>query len=199
MTNAKILVIEDEAVVALHISSMLEQWGYEVSATVTSGLAALEEAATLKPDLALIDIRLEGSIDGIATAQQLYDRYQLPVVYLTAHADEPTWQRAIQSDPFGYLLKPFQARELKTAIEIALQRHQTEQHLQTTYHKLQADNTQFETARYHLTDKVRICRDRVQQTLRESGYQEVQLESQLSSLLAKLDETLEVLWVVLSN
>ncbi|NET55118.1 MAG: diguanylate cyclase [Symploca sp. SIO2E6] len=126
----KILIVEDESVVAWDIQETLEQLGYKVVANVTSGAEAIQIPAAIKPDLVLMDIRLEDEMDGITAAGQIRDRFDIPIIYLTAHTDEYTWQRAISTNPYGYLVKPFQERELQTTIEIALRRHQLEKRSQ---------------------------------------------------------------------
>lgn len=122
----KILIVEDEQIISWHIQEVLEKEGYEVIAVVGSGIEAIEVVSKIKPDLALMDIRLNGELDGIDTADFLYSTFNIPVVYLTAHCDRSTLARATQSAPFGYLLKPFQPPELHIAIQVALQRHQRE-------------------------------------------------------------------------
>ncbi len=122
----KILIVEDESVVAWDIQESLEKLGYTVIASVTSGVEAVQIPTAIKPDLVLMDILLEGEIDGVAAAEQIRDRFNIPVVYLTAHADTQTLQRALSTNPYGYLVKPFQERELYTTLEIALRRHQLE-------------------------------------------------------------------------
>lgn len=126
MSNSKILIVEDEAVVSLDISRRLEKMGYEVVGRVASGEEALAIAQETSPDLVLMDINLQGEMDGIETAEQIYEQAQIPVIYLTAYAGESTLQRAKQTKPYGYILKPFKERELRAAIEIALSRHQAE-------------------------------------------------------------------------
>lgn len=130
MTTANILVVEDESIIALDIKNSLRKSGYAVAGMATSATEALEKTAQVQPDLVLMDIQLRGSMDGVETAEQIRDRYQIPVVYLTAHADEHTLQRAKITQPFGYVLKPFEDRELTTTIEIALSRHQAERAIQ---------------------------------------------------------------------
>jgi PAS domain S-box-containing protein len=125
----KILVVEDERIVALDIQRSLERLGYAVPAVVSSGEAAIEESERIRPDLVVMDIRLEGSVDGVAAAEQIRARYGIPVVYLTAHADEETLQRAKVTQPYGYLIKPFREEELRTSIEIATYTHQMQQKL----------------------------------------------------------------------
>lgn len=126
MSASKILIIEDEAVVSLDITRRLEKMGYEVMGRLASGEEALELVQQDPPDLVLMDINLQGEIDGIETANKLYQNHNIPVIYLTAYAGESTLERAKESKPYGYILKPFKERELRATIEIALSRHQTE-------------------------------------------------------------------------
>ncbi len=123
---AKILVVEDEIIVAWDIKETLEKLGHTVVDLVVSGSEALAAAADDRPDLVLMDIRLEGEMDGIAAGGELYHQFNIPVVYLTAHADELTLARATKTDPFGYVTKPFQLQSLQSTIKVALQRHQVE-------------------------------------------------------------------------
>ncbi len=123
---ASILIVEDEHIVAWDIKETLEKLGYTASDRVVSGADAIRSAALEEPDLVLMDIRLEGKIDGIAAGEEIYHQLDIPVVYLTAHADELTLKRATRTNPFGYIVKPFQAQALHTTIQIALQRHQLE-------------------------------------------------------------------------
>ncbi|QDZ39227.1 response regulator [Euhalothece natronophila Z-M001] len=126
MSTYKILIVEDEAVVSLDINRRLEKMGYEVVGRVASGEEAIELVKTNPPNLVLMDINLQGEIDGIDTATQLYQEYNLPVIYLTAYAGDSTLERAKESKPYGYILKPFKERELHAAIEVAISRHETE-------------------------------------------------------------------------
>ncbi|MEH1913636.1 hybrid sensor histidine kinase/response regulator [Nostoc sp.] len=126
MNPIKILIVEDEQLVADDLRETLEYLGYNVPALVASGEEAILIAETLQPDLVLMDIRLEGEMDGIEASLEIQSRFNLPVVYLTANADRATLERAKISQPFGYILKPFDERILATTIEIALSRHQAE-------------------------------------------------------------------------
>ncbi|HBB32251.1 MAG TPA: hybrid sensor histidine kinase/response regulator [Cyanobacteria bacterium UBA8803] len=130
MARAKILIVEDERIVALSIQTRLEALGYSVTANVGSADAALESIAQNPPDLVLMDIQLKGSVDGIEAANQIRYLFQLPVVYLTAYNNDDTIDRAKLTQPYGYLLKPFESRELCTTIEVAIYKHQMEQQLQ---------------------------------------------------------------------
>ncbi|MFP4431859.1 MAG: response regulator [Spirochaetaceae bacterium] len=127
MTNNRILVVEDEHIVALDIKMHLEKYGYEVPTTCPSGEEALEKIEQVDPILVLMDIKLQGELDGLQTAEVIRSRYHTPVILLTAYADEDTIQRAKITQPFAYIIKPFEERELRTAIVIALYRHEMEQ------------------------------------------------------------------------
>lgn len=127
---ARILVVEDKQVAAQCIRDFLADSEHEVVATVATGVAALEQVAQVRPDLVLMDIHLQGEMDGIAAAHIMSQRWDLPIVFLTAVRDHETLQRAIATSPFGYLLKPFDALQLRTTINIALRRHLLETQLQ---------------------------------------------------------------------
>ncbi|MGC9505327.1 hybrid sensor histidine kinase/response regulator [Baaleninema sp.] len=130
MSEIRILIVEDEAIVADDIAYRLENLGYEIADIVASGEEAIEAATKELPDLVLMDIMLQGEIDGIEAARVIRERLNLPVVYLTANADRATLERAKLTVPLGYVLKPFKDRELQVTIEIALTRHQAERELQ---------------------------------------------------------------------
>ncbi len=120
MEKIRILIVEDEAVVALELKITLESLGYEVTDCVATGLETIASVAKDAPDLMLMDIRLKGDMDGIDAARNVQDRMDLPVIFLTAYADDEILKRARQIRPFGYLMKPINERDLKTAIEIAV-------------------------------------------------------------------------------
>jgi PAS domain S-box-containing protein len=125
----KILVVEDEHIVAMDLMNRLRNLGYEVPDSASSGEEAIEKAARTRPDLVLMDIFLNGEMDGIQAAGQIRSRYNIPIIYLTAYADSNTLQRAKVTEPFGYVLKPFEERELLTTIEMALYKYRIEQRL----------------------------------------------------------------------
>jgi PAS domain S-box-containing protein/putative nucleotidyltransferase with HDIG domain len=129
MEKTKILVVEDESIVARDIRNMLLGIGYEVTAVTSDAEEAVKIAEKEQPQLVLMDIMLKGDISGVEAADQIYSRLNIPVVYLTAYADETTLQRAKETEPFGYLLKPFEERELKSTIEIALYKFSMEMKL----------------------------------------------------------------------
>jgi signal transduction histidine kinase/CheY-like chemotaxis protein len=125
MIAARVLVVEDEHLVALDIKLHLERMGH-TAVVVYSGEDALDMIAQMHFDLVLMDIKLKGSIDGVEAARTIRDAHDVPVIYLTAYADNHTIERARATEPYGYLLKPFQERELKAAIEMALKRHDSD-------------------------------------------------------------------------
>ncbi len=128
-TKTRILVVEDIAITAMDIKRRLQGLGYEVVGTVASGEEAIDRAERERPDLVLMDIKLKGEMDGVQAAEQVRRKLDIPVVYLTAYSDETTLQRAKVTQPFGYVLKPFEERELHTAVEMALYRHTLERRL----------------------------------------------------------------------
>ena len=129
MAKAQILVVEDEGIIAQDIQNTLKKLGYAVPAIAYSGKEGIEKAQEIQPDLVLMDIVLGGGIDGIEAAEQIRRRFHIPVVYLTAYADEKTLQRAKITEPFGYILKPFEEKELYITIEMALYKHEMERRL----------------------------------------------------------------------
>ncbi len=129
MNKSSILIVEDEAIVAADLSIKLRQLGYNVAGTASRGKEAVEMAGDLRPDLILMDIRLDGYMDGIEAAELIRDRYDLPVIYLTAHSDTATLDRAKLTGPFGYVLKPFEERDVATQIELALHKHRADREI----------------------------------------------------------------------
>jgi PAS domain S-box-containing protein len=129
MEKAKILVVEDEGVVAADIEESLRRMGYSVVGAAASAVSAIRKAVETEPDLVLMDIKLKGPVDGVDAASELHERLGIPVVYLTAHADAEILERAKKSSPLGYVLKPFDERSLRSAVEIALHKHPQEQRL----------------------------------------------------------------------
>ena len=129
MAQPQILLVEDELIVAQNIKVVLRKAGYEVPAIFCSGEEAIQGADQIRPDLVLMDIQLQGEMLGLEAAEQIRTRFDIPVVYLTAYADESSLQRAKTSQPFGYLVKPFRSEELRSTIEMALYKHEIDQRL----------------------------------------------------------------------
>lgn len=127
VVSAKILVVEDEGLIALDIESHLIDLGYQVPGIAETGADAILLALEAQPDLVLMDIRLKGNIDGIQAAAKITDKLDIPIIFLTAFADADTLNKAKQVSPFGYILKPFDPMDLRTSIEIALHKHHFDQ------------------------------------------------------------------------
>lgn len=121
-----LMLVEDERIVAFDLKRQLQGFGYHVGAVVASGEQAVGQMAAEKPDLVLMDIHLEGRMDGIEAAIAIRARHQTPVVFLTAYAEDDTLRRALESRPFGYLVKPCEGRELHATIQMALARREDE-------------------------------------------------------------------------
>ena len=138
MNDVRILLVEDEAIVSMDLRHKLESLGYTVPTEINSGEAAVDAVSRLRPDLVLMDIRLSDEMDGIDAAAQIRGRFDVPVVYLTAYADEATLERAKLTEPFGYLLKPVDPKDLQTAVEIAIFKHQIESWLKESERWLSA-------------------------------------------------------------
>lgn len=129
MAGKRILIVEDEIITAKDIKESLQDNGYVVLATVSSGEEAIKKVEEENPDLVLMDIMLKGEVDGIETARQIRLISNIPIVYLTAYSDKNILERAKITEPFGYILKPFNERELHINIEIALYKHKMEREL----------------------------------------------------------------------
>ncbi|MEH2066879.1 MAG: ATP-binding protein [Nostoc sp.] len=129
MGQARILVVEDEVIVARTIARQLSQLGYTVTGTASSGKVAIAKVWETQPELVLMDIILKGEMDGIATATHIREQLDVPIIFLTAYGDENTLERAKITQPFGYIVKPFTTKDLRIAIEIGLLKHQLEREL----------------------------------------------------------------------
>jgi len=138
MKKPRILIVEDEAIVARDIHQQLVELGYEPVAEARRGEDALTLAERLRPDLVLMDVHLAGAMDGIEAAQAIRGQFAIPVVFLTAFAGNETLNRAKITEPFGYIIKPFDARELHTVIEMALYKHKSETRLHQSYEEQDA-------------------------------------------------------------
>jgi PAS domain S-box-containing protein len=135
---ARILIVEDDAIVARDLKASLSKMGYFVTGVAAAGEEALEMAGENRPDLVLMDIMFDGDIDGIETAQRMRDLHDVPVIYLTAYGDQATFERAKQTLPLAFVLKPFDPQELYLTIETALERRRLETDLETSQQCLAA-------------------------------------------------------------
>jgi EAL domain-containing protein (putative c-di-GMP-specific phosphodiesterase class I)/AmiR/NasT family two-component response regulator len=170
MKPIEILIVEDELLIARNLARKLKKLGYSIIDIVSSGEAALRVAAEKSPQLVLMDIVIKGDIDGVEAAAKIYKTYGIPVVYLTAYADDATLQRAEQTGSYGYILKPFKERELHATIKIALQKHQKQNQLVST----------LEVAE-HMSRKLQTMLKTT--VLQISGSEQLELEKDLASAL----------------
>lgn len=127
MPQARILIVEDEGLIAADIEDRLTRLGYQVDGWASTGEEAIKNIDACLPDLILMDIMLRGNLDGIAVAEHVHHHYQIPVIFLTAYSDETMIERAKRAEPFAFLLKPFNERELRSNIEMTLYKHRMEQ------------------------------------------------------------------------
>ncbi len=137
--NRKILIAEDESVIAIDIARTLERLAYKVIGYCRTGKEVINKAGELKPDLILMDIMLEGDITGIDAADEIMNLYNIPVIYLTAFADTVTLEKAKLTEPFGYILKPYDERTLHTSIEMALYKNEINKKLRERTEELKAE------------------------------------------------------------
>jgi len=126
MLKASVFIVEDELIEAQDISQTLEKHGYAITGIARTGELALEALMKKQPDLVLMDMHLAGNMDGVDTAERIHALYKIPVIFLTAYADETTLERAKITVPYGYVLKPFDERELHSTIQMALYKHRME-------------------------------------------------------------------------
>ena len=138
MKKISIVIVEDNSIVMLELKDRLEEMGYQVVDTSPSGLDALNKIERHRPDLIMMDIRLKGEMDGIDTAARIRKELDIPIIYLTAHTDDDTIQRAKLTEPYGYIIKPFEERELFSVIEMALYKHLMEKKLKESKNWLSA-------------------------------------------------------------
>lgn len=134
--NRQILLVEDEGIVATDIEYSLTYLGYRVAAIARSGEQAIEQAERLRPDLVLMDIRLDGQIDGVEAARHIGSQFDIPVVFLSGSADNNTLDRVKMAEPLGYIIKPYREADLRVTIEIALYKHKMEKELRKSHEAL---------------------------------------------------------------
>ncbi|HZV68582.1 MAG TPA: response regulator [Saprospiraceae bacterium] len=164
-SNIKILIVEDEMLIGAKISMFLAELGYEVTALLPRAEEALLHVKENKPDIALLDVRLQGQMDGITLGEALHTQYRIPIIFLTANSDDSTFNRAKSARPSAFLAKPFKKSDLQRAIELTISRMEENQHTQDELPapKTEEDNT------YILDDRIFIrYKDRMIKVLFES-------------------------------
>jgi signal transduction histidine kinase len=155
MTFESVLIVEDEAIVALSIEKRLKSLHFNITGTVATGEDAIAAVERQTPDLVLMDVHLQGRMDGIEAAQIIHERYDLPVIYLTAYADDDTIARAVEAGAYGYLIKPFGERDLHSSILLVLSRHRIEKQLKSQQAQLAATNRELEAFSYSVSHDLR--------------------------------------------
>lgn len=171
--SLKVLVVEDEALIADDLRRTLTRLGYEVPVTVASGADAIASTERYRPSLVLMDIKLKGAMDGVDAAERIKHEYDVPVIFLTAHSDDATLARAKVVSPQGYLVKPFGERELRGAIEVGLHNHDLERENARLYHvaqgALRARDDVLQVVAHELRNPLNALLLAAEALLRESG------------------------------
>ncbi|MGF1497892.1 MAG: GAF domain-containing protein [Elainellaceae cyanobacterium] len=181
----RVLIVEDERATALNLQEALELMGYIVLEVADSGMQAVQLAEEMHPDVILMDIYLSDRVDGIAAAQQIQARQSIPIIYLTAFFDDQILERALRTDPFGYLIKPFNYIELRTTIETALHRHRLEQRQLATIQR-RPELGQVQTRQRQEVEQVQLLSTIVQRL-----HQSLELSYILSTAVAQVRQYLE--------
>ncbi len=184
----KILVVEDEAVISLRLQKRLAEMGYDVPGIAYSGEEAVEKTRRLRPDLVLMDIMIPGKLDGIEAAKKIKAELNIPVIFLTAFSEDKIIERAKLAEPFGYLLKPFQDREIKAAIEVALYKKEMEGKLWKAHDELEQRVKQ-------RTEEL----DNALKIIKRSEKELIQQKSALEKLNRELLDTNQALSVLAGN
>ncbi|MBC8554180.1 MAG: PAS domain S-box protein, partial [Candidatus Brocadiales bacterium] len=171
MAKAQILIVEDEITITESLQEILKNKGYGVAGAVSSGEEAIQKALKMHPDLVLMDIKLEGDIDGVEAARQIHKSLDIPIIYLTGYADNDLLERVKRTGPYGYISKPFVAKDLSIVIEMALYKHKTERELKELNESLEQRITErtaeLEIVNEKLKREVKERR-KIEKTLKES-------------------------------
>ncbi len=158
MSKVIILVVEDDVIEAMDIKRILESMGYSVPETASSGEEALQKLTEFRPDVILMDIILSGEMDGIETAEIIKNQYKIPIIYLTAYSETETIERAKLTEPYAYLIKPFDSNELKNSIEIVIYKHEMETKLKEEQENFKNLFENAPVGIFHSTPNGKLCR-----------------------------------------
>jgi CheY-like chemotaxis protein len=164
MSKAQIFVVEDSKLIVKIIQKSLKNLGYGVAGVESSGEEAIKKIGYSKPDLILMDIVLEGEMDGIEAANQIRSGFNIPVVYLTSHGDEKLFSRAKISGPYGYLIKPFKEKELHATIEMALYKNEMDKEQMDLLDKWQQSIVKKEIKIHELEDEIKKLKEKLKNT-----------------------------------
>ena len=163
MKNARVLIVEDESIVAMVIEHSLKSLGYQITSTVNSGAAAIEKSEADNPDIILMDIVLKGKMDGIEAADRIRSRVEVPIIFLTACSEEQVLKRAKLTLPYGYLIKPFKHRELKATIEMTLYASEADKKRKKTERELEIVNRELEKRVDERTLELKQAKEKAEQ------------------------------------
>jgi DNA-binding NarL/FixJ family response regulator len=194
-STRKILIVEDEVVIALRLQKRLSSMGFDITGVAYSGEEAVEKAKSLRPDLILMDIMLQGKMDGIVAAKIINAELDIPVVFLTAFSEDNIIEGAKHAEPYGFILKPFQDREIKAAIEIALYKKEMEKALQESEEALKKSHNELERRVNERTFQL----NNALKTIKQSEAKLIQRKLSLEKLNKELLETNQALSVLARN
>jgi len=194
-STRKILVVEDEVVIALRLQKRLSSMGFDITGVAYSGEEAVEKAKSLRPDLILMDIMLQGKLDGIVAAKIINAELDIPVVFLTAFSEDNIIEGAKHAEPYGFILKPFQDGEIKAAIEIALYKKEMEKALQESEEALKKSHNELERRVNERTFQL----NNALKTIKQSEAKLIQRKLSLEKLNKELLETNQALSVLARN
>jgi len=176
MNKARIFIVEDEIVIVRGLEEALERLDYAVCGFAFAGEEAFEHIAREKPDLVLVDIYLRGAIDGIELAERIKSTLAIPIIFITAYSNREILERAKVTDPFGYIVKPFRERQLKVNIELALERHRTEQARSVLFETYRKTTEELEQEIAERTRELMQTKQDLESAVHEVGLQQQKME-----------------------